>query len=288
MAIEKIDKNNARNAVTSLLSGFPVNLGSVTSVEVPTIKYFEYTLAKILAHAHIMLRLVICSKKCALYFVHFLQTGHYVEVSTIFIGLLGHVWYHARQCLLKMEQFYNKLVTFTAMFPNKNSSHEVDSSDIPANLAFSIGEDWKEEVSSMDEESRAKFESSTASSLDAIGDVRNTLNEELLKPRKVHPLKIVPQKLETECDIGEVISRETMEPASKSTPVVTSKRSLMDFLKTENELRIKKGSKSLTKAISQFYWEKFRQLMERKSKMPNVNIKAVFDREWQQFLLRKA
>lgn len=281
LAIEKIHKNNAKDAVANVLSGFPVHLGTGYDLELPSSLYFEYCLAKVLAHAQIMLRLVICSKKCALYFVHFLQNGHFIEISTMIIGLLGHVWQQARQCLLRLDGFYNQLVTLGSIFPNKKEFASPE--DFPLNLISFIGVDWKEEVDVLVDESTSSYASSTAFKL-ISGEQVEQMEIAPEEPRKRPGNKMLIPKAQ-ESDMGEVISRDTLKPTGM--PEVLGKRTLINFLRAENELRSKKSNKSLTKGVSLFHWEKFRSMMEVKLKMANVNIKDVFDREWAQLCKQK-
>lgn len=279
LAIEKIHKNNAKDTVSNIQSGFPIHLGSGHDLELPSKQYFDYCLAKVLAHCQIMVRLVVCSKKCALYFIHFLQYGHFIEVSTMIIALLGHIWHQARQCLLRMDAFYNELHTYRDLFPTQKSDSKEYS--FPSDLSKFIGDDWKEEVDVLVEQTVAP---SSTTVLQLLGGG----NEQQDIETTVQTVKAVPKKIHTalsqEDDIGEVVSREPVEmkPVAKSEaaiPEVLGKKTLLKFLKTEHELRAKGSRKRLTKNVSQFYWEKFRLLMEAKTRC-NVNIKDVFDKEW--------
>lgn len=279
LAIEKIHSNNAREAISSVLSGFPIHLGTGFDLELPSRQYFEYCLAKVLAHAQIMLRLVVCSKKCALYFVHFLQQGHFIEVSTMTIGLLGHVWQQARQSLLRMDPFYKQLMAFRSQFPSKKSAEQIDDS-FPTTLLDLIGDDWKKEVDVLVDDETSTLFTTTEALHPIVNENDQPIEEYTQTPRKVQCHKIITPK-EEDHDIGEAISRGPPKP--KGIPEVLGKRTLIHFLKTENEMRSKRSNKSLTKGISQFHWEKFRQLMEGKMRIPNVNIKDVFDKEWVHF-----
>lgn len=283
LAIEKIHKNNAKDTVSNIQSGFPIHLGSGHDLELPSRQYFDYCLAKVLAHCQIMVRLVVCSKKCALYFIHFLQYGHFIEVSTMIIALLGHVWHQARQCLLRMDAFYNELQTYREMFPNQKSDSKEYS--FPENLSKFIGDDWKEEVDVQVEQITAP---STTTALQLLSgrneqDNMETTGQTITEPRPVasKSSKMMRTALSQEDDIGEAVSRDPVElkpvnKPEKAMPEVFGKKTLLKFLKTENELRIKGSSKRLTRNVSQFSWEKFRQKMER----CNVDIKGVFDKEW--------
>lgn len=281
LAIEKINKNNAKDAVANILSGFPLHLGTGYDLELPTRQYFDYCLARVLAHAQIMVRLVVCSKKCALYFVHFLQAGHFIEISTMIISLLGHIWHQARQCLLRLDPIYKDLVTCQSIFPCKKDPEYCCV--FPSNLATFLGSAWTEEVDVVADEVATVFASSDVSKLLSVDQSQSaaTPEEKQLDTRQIIRIA-APQETES-VDMGEVISRETLQPTGA--PEVLGKRTLITFLRTENELRGKKSRNSLTRGISQFHWEKFRSLMEAKMRLPNSNIKDLFDKEWVQ--LRK-
>lgn len=282
LAIEKIDSNNAREPVSSILSGFPVHLGTGYDLELPSQQFFDYCLAKVLAHCQIMVRLVVCSKKCALYFVHFLQYGHFIEVSTMMIGLLGHIWQQARQCLLRMDAFYNQLVTYRSLFPIRKTATVQEDYEFPTNLVSFVGDGWKEEVDVLkDETTTTSFASSDAFRLISKDETMEITPETVPVIRKT-PINrmIVPKEDLADDDMGEALSRDTLKPTGK--PEVLGKKTLINFLRTENEYRNKRSSKSVTPKVSQFQWEKFRALMERKMKFQGVNIKDIFDKEWAQ------
>lgn len=291
LAIEKIHKNNAKSTIENILSGFPSLLGSGHDLELPTRQYFDYCLAKILAHCQIMVRLVICSKKCALYFVHFLQYGHYIEISTMIIALLGHTWHQARQCLMQMNSFYNKLHSFQGMFDNQKLASKEYA--FPDNLGSFIGDDWMEEVDILMQSTAATTSSDALYLLSEIANARQSEDVQRTNPIATRKLKNQKTILSQDDDMGEVISRETLEavvevatPPVKRAPEILGKKTLIKFLNTENELRAKGSNKRLTKGISRFHWEQFRQRMESKSKS-SENIKSVFDLEWTQLMNKK-
>lgn len=286
LAIEKIHINNAQDVTTSILSGFPIHLGTGYDLELPSRQYYEFCLAKILAHAQIMLRLVDCSKRCTMYFIHYLQYGHFMEISTMSIALLGHIWQQARQSLLQLDKCFRELTKFRDLFPinTKNSQPEVVI-ELPANVIELIGAtQWEKNIDVAEDEIPTIFASSKTAFKSVTKMETNTTSEETLaapatKP-SVHKLSV---KEEENSDIGEVISRDTLKPTGH--PEILGKRSLFTFLKTENELRAKNSSKSLTKGVPQFHWEKFRRSLEIQIKRPgDVNIKEFFDKSFTELL----
>lgn len=282
LSIEKIQKNNAQATASTIRSVFPLYLGSGLGLELPTKEYFDYFLAKILAHCKIMVRLVICSKKCALYFIHFLQYGHYMEISTMVISLLGHIWHQARQCLLAMDSFYSRLYTHRDLFPVQKAGGK--EYDIPRELGSFIGEDWKEQIDVLVEQnatsSTGVFKLVDLTGADDKGEATSGHKRSHAGLDKTTNKK---PKIEEATDCGEVVSRESLTPLKSASHVaqVFGKNSLVKFLKNETEYRTTKSEKSLTKSISQFHWEKFRQLMENNLKSKKGDhLRDLFNVEW--------
>lgn len=233
VAIFKIHQNNALDTLRNVLSSLPDYLGSGLDLELPSKQYFDYCLAKILCHSKILVRLVVCCKRCALYFVHFLQLGHYIEISTLMTSLLGHVWHQARQSLLRMAQFYSELFTQRSLFPKQKVADK--DYELPNDLEDFLGSEWKEEIDIIVPDDTTY--SDTVFNLIDTGPVsmpNSKRRDNYLEVPGTHFTAKRP-KIEQTVDIGEVVQRGV-----HSKDQVRGKKTPEPSLKKDKQFRISK------------------------------------------------
>lgn len=248
-------------------------LGSGIDLELPSRRYYEYFLAKILAHSKIMTRIVVISKEAALHFVQFLQRGHFIEMSTMMTSLLGQIWQQSRTSLKHMAKFYNEIYKFREQFPLDKNSKEIR---LPATLEEAVGDEWRTDID-VKVSNKINFSNTVFKAFEEE-NVEKKEAPKIIVIQRQPPAKKAKIALE---EVGVPISRDIFN--SHSITQVNGKKSLDKFLKQENIYRIQRNAHSLTSKVSQFHWERFRREMESNSKS-GVNIRDLFILEWNKLI----
>uniref|UniRef100_A0A1Q3EXV7 Nucleolus and neural progenitor protein-like N-terminal domain-containing protein n=1 Tax=Culex tarsalis TaxID=7177 RepID=A0A1Q3EXV7_CULTA len=223
--------------LTNVFSTLPDGNYLEPVVELPTRGNLDYLLVRLQGVAKLFCRIVVLAKEAARYYVRFMSSGYFFNLSTMFLCLQAEIWLKARQICQRTVEFYNKLITLRPFLePGASSWPSKDGISLPEQLCTWLGDDWTNEIIAKDDSAKElNLKSSTnlfvlltgePTDLSTTQKVDKQIASKLSAEDQVVssiPKGLLMQRISAATDLGEVVSRKASSP--KATPAKESPRS---------------------------------------------------------------
>lgn len=120
---------------------------SSTTVSVPYRHCLDYIIIRLQGLARLLIRIVVCIRKCAAFFLGLIKAGSFYAKGVVFISTLASVWSQSREfCKFTVRQ-YNQLSKFRDVLKEKPGAKWVDGNyEVPTKLEDWLGSEYDEFV----------------------------------------------------------------------------------------------------------------------------------------------
>lgn len=285
----------------------------VEEIYLPTRQMVEYLLLRLITFAKIMLRVGVCSKQAAIFYLDRVKRGESHWMSLMPYALVSRIWSMSVVLVQHSCNWYLNLYPFLDKLKFKGLPFLPESYNLPVDL-----EKWLD-LKNM--ESFGRFEWSQKKTINfeslIIEDSNEDTVENILKyvelvnkkenlketfePENMTGLTVELKDSESSkvpidkpVERGEVISRDTFKNLFRPTVAlgnihhyadrVTNKVTLQQFIDTEDKLRNEQNSLSLTSHLSFMQWQALKtclvSLLQSLSK--NRKIEKKFQKIWKE------
>ncbi|XP_001866590.2 uncharacterized protein LOC6049901 [Culex quinquefasciatus] len=259
--------------LTNVFSTLPDGNYLEPVVELPTRGNVDYLLVRLQGVAKLFCRIVVLAKEAARYYVRFMSSGYFFNLSSMFLCLQAEIWFKSREICRQTVQFYNKLVTLREFLDLGTSGWPSnDGLNLPEQLCTWLGDDWTNDIiASEDQTKELNLRSGTnlfvlltgePADLSTTQKVDKQIAAKLAtddsQPMQSIPKALLMQRISAAADLGEVVSRKA--PIPKKTPVkksptsdelnaVKSKFDVKNFLDEEKRKRREDPQQALSKNV---------------------------------------
>lgn len=286
----------------------------VDEIYLPTRQMIEYILLRLITFAKIMLRVSVCSKQAAVFYLDRVKRGESHWMSLMPYALVCRLWSLSVVLVQHSCNWFSNLYPFLDKLKFKGLPFLAESYTFPTDL-----EKWLD-IKNM--ESFGRFEWSRKKTMniesmiveDSDGDtIENimkyvelvnkdeSLEEEKFEQEnltgyveKVKDGEMFQVPIEKTVDHGEVISRDTFKNLFKTAIAlpkihhyaerVTNKDTLQQFINTEDKLRNEENALSLTSHLSFMQWQALKNCLDSLlgSLSNNRKIEKKFQKVWKE------
>lgn len=253
-------------------------------IYLPTRQMLEYIMLRLITFAKIMLRVGVCSKQAAIFYLDRVKRGESHWMSLMPYALVSRIWSISVVLVQHSCNWFSNLYSFLDKLKFKGLSFLPESYNLPTNL-----EKW---LNFKNMESFGRFEWSRKKTIniesliieDSDGDIIENImkyvelvnKDESLEEKfeqenttelteKLNDSESFQVPIDKTVDYGEVISRDTFKNLFKTTVIlpkihhyaerVTNKDTLQQFINTEEKLRYEENDLSLTNHLSFMQWQ---------------------------------
>ncbi|KAI5638818.1 hypothetical protein NE865_08520 [Phthorimaea operculella] len=273
----------------------------------PTRQMLEYVLLRLLAFSKIMLRICVCSKQAAVFYLDRLKRGESHWMSLMPYALLSRIWSISMVLLQRSHAWYSNLNPFLEQLKLKGMNFLPADYSLPSDL-----EEWLD-LKNLDnfgkfewsQKKQVKFDQllsvdDEGDTLDNILEFVDKINEAIpeVEETDVEFDEMKPQSTEVQVknvsiDQGEKISRDIFKSFFKTDTVaeikhsanrVTNKQSLNQFINNEEKFRNENSSHALTGHLSFMQWQSLKNslLSLHDSLAKNRKIEKKFQKIWKE------
>ncbi|XP_072939304.1 uncharacterized protein [Epargyreus clarus] len=282
----------------------------------PTKQMLEYVLIRIIAFSKLMVRIVVCSKQSAVFYLDRVKRGESHWMSLMPYAVLSRIWSMAFVLLQHSCSWYQLLYSFLNKFQSKGVNFLPDNYKLPENLG-----NWLEikDINNFGRLEWSKKESVNVESLmikddtddfETILEYVNQINEDTTETQDstlnvTSNMKILKSDISEvvvkQIDQGEAISRDSFARLMNKNPSsinvnlkkdnyfhvldnVTNKDALKKFIDKEETFRNEGSNRSLTNHLSFMQWQSLKLSL---SKLDNLTInnrklQRKFEKIWQE------
>ncbi|CAD0199742.1 unnamed protein product [Chrysodeixis includens] len=303
------------------IENFIAALPSVNEDELylPTRQMLEYVMLRIIAFSKIMLRICVCSKQAAVFYLNRVKRGESHWMSLLPYALLSRIWSMSMVLLQHSTTWYSNLYTYLNKLQLKGLPFLPDNYELPQDL-----EQWLD-LKNIDNFGRFEWaqrknidvdssliEDDDSELLDNIIDYVNKMSkdeevleeEDEIQPLLVKPVPSIDPIQVTKpmtIDHGVALSRESFKSLLQSTKVapppppprekyvehtykkITSTEDLKAFLDREEELRNDSNRRSSTKHLSLMQWHSLKNsLLQQCDTESKRKLNKTFHRIWKE------
>lgn len=286
--------------LTNIASLLPDGNYLEKTAQLPTRANLDYLLVRLQGLGKLFCRIVALAWDAARYYVRFMSTGYFFNVSSMFLCLLAEIWYKSKIICQRIVVFYNQLLPFRSYLQNAS---EVWPSGIqclfPEDLGAWLGEEYSQNISVQDNPAAIlnlkpdtnlfllltseKHDLSTNKKIDAFIDnklAKPTSEEEM---RTSIPKALLMQRLKS--DEGERVDRKPPK-STKATPShqprfsadkIKSKFDVKKFIDDEKLKRRTNLSQAVTRDINDKVFNAFANSITRDlNKMGTSDLVKIF------------
>ncbi|XP_055640735.1 uncharacterized protein LOC129778089 [Toxorhynchites rutilus septentrionalis] len=253
------------------------------SVELPTRSNLDYLLVRLQGLGKLFCRIVVLAKDAAKYYVRFITTSYFFNLTSIFLCLLAEIWCMSKVMCARIVDFYNRLVPFRMLLEDAGKQWPTEGECVfPDDLATWLGSEWIEEVAARDDSTKSlnlrtdtnlfqlltEEQEDFSSSKEVDRRIENKLSSELdteLLQASI-PSKLLMQRIRT--DDGETIVRESTKSAKSELDLsaidsIRSKYDVKKFLEDEKQRRKQNLTLALTRTVNESTFSVFSTSMMR-------------------------
>ncbi|CAO1396575.1 unnamed protein product [Diamesa hyperborea] len=261
-------------------------------LNIPYRQNFDYLLIKLQGLSKLLVRIIICAKNSASFFLGLVKAGSFYIKGTIIISTIGKVWDLCRNMCKTIVRHFNELAPCRVMFKIRPGINCLLSDyKFPEKLDVWLGTEWNEFVNNptcdhkmlLTEKEQQSFVKNLESNESMLRLKNESTEDEPIEPkRKKLKVEKVPQvNIETELDDYTPLPRFTNKVSSKPIAIANivvettddhsianlkCKETVLDFIKQENNLRKVNKEKSLTiSKMKPKEWKSFKMDMQKKS-----------------------
>ncbi|XP_041988343.1 uncharacterized protein LOC121739825 isoform X2 [Aricia agestis] len=264
----------------------------------PTRQMLEYVLVRIITFAKIMLRIAVCSKQSAIFYLNRIKRGESHWMSLMPYALLSRIWSMSLVLLQHSCNWYNRLYGFRKYLSHKGVAFLSEDCELPPDLGKWLN------MKEMNDEGRFNWAQKSSLELDAllVENEEGDLCENILmyvdkvnspesddecdnKVPTLKEVKIDSESLSLNDDLGVAISRDSFKLLNNVPSTVTKQKesphsienvtnlsTLQDFIQQEDKYRNESHYLSLTKHLSFMQWQSLKTAMENfENKIMNKN-----------------
>ncbi|KAJ2949825.1 hypothetical protein O0L34_g11141 [Tuta absoluta] len=273
----------------------------------PTRQMLEYVLLRLLAFSKIMLRICVCSKQAAVFYLDRLKRGESHWMSLMPYALLSRIWSISMVLLQQSSAWYSNLHPFLGQLKLKGINFLPPDYSFPNDL-----EEWLD-MKNLDnfgrfewsQKKQVKFDQllgvdDEGDTLDNILQFVDKINEDIpevedidKKLEEMKPISTEVQVTNVSIDQGEKISRDIFKSFFKTDKIpeikhsaerVTNKQSLNQFITNEEKFRNESSSQALTVHLSFMQWQSLKNSLVslHQSLANNRKIERKFQKIWKE------
>lgn len=259
-------------------------------LSIPYQQNFDYMLIKLQGLSKLLVRIIVCAKHSASFFLGLIKAGSFYIKGTIIISTVGKVWDLCRNMCKTIVRHFNELGAFRIMFKIKPGLDSLLTDyKFPDKLDVWLGKDWNEFINNStcdhkmlvrDEEIQVFLRNIEFNESLLRLKNENTVDAPIEPKKKKQKVEKVPQiNVETELEDYKPLPRFTNKVDSKpiaKTNIVEEttedhsitnlkcKETVLEFIKHENSLRKVNKEKSLTiSKMKPKEWKSFKMDMKK-------------------------
>jgi hypothetical protein len=234
--------------------GFLPDPEDFRKIRVPYRENIEYILLKLQGLSKLLLRIILCCKKSAAYFLGMVWNAGFLLKGTVFIANLAKIWDMSRELCKIVTSSYDKIFHYKDLVKSRGGNFLPEDYRLPGKLADWLGEDYEILVLA---ESRE---------IEALVELEQDENFESPEEKTVIPIAPETEELE---DCGVPLNRSLVAKLQISEPCpqnqhsiesISNKKSIKKFLKDETNYRKLSPEKSIT--IKKLNNKKFKSIKE--------------------------
>lgn len=266
--------------VTTLetLNGF-ISDGFESEITVPYRQNLDYVLIKLQGLSKLLVRIVICIKASASFFLGLIKAGSFYMKGSVFISTLASIWNMSREmCKFAVRQ-YNKLISFRMKLEEKPGLQWISPSyQFPEYLEDWIGDEWTQlivnETYAFKILAKKEDVKTFLSNREEFTGILDRMKDDGHESDVIvnEPAVEIIQVNDDELDSFEPLSRTIVKKETEKFEYIhqlaslTTKNSIEKFLKTETSYRKVDTKKSLTiSKMKQKVWKEFKKDITNKS-----------------------
>lgn len=283
-ALKKYLSLNLLKDIESFIAALPSE--NDDDLYLPTRQMLEYIMLRIIAFAKIMLRICVCSKQAAVFYLDRVKRGESHWMSLLPYALLSRIWSMSMVLLQHSTIWYSNLYVYLNKLQLKGLPFLPVNYELPEDLEQWLDMKNIDNFGRFDWAQKKTIDPSTLLEdddndlLDNILDYVNKMNEDETvsdEENKFQPMLInpVPSKdqiqvtISTNIDHGVALSRESFKALLKEAPPpppppekyvehtykkLTNTDALKAFIEREEDFRNQSNRRSLTKHLSFMQW----------------------------------
>ncbi|XP_065087232.1 uncharacterized protein LOC135708964 [Ochlerotatus camptorhynchus] len=138
--------------LTNLASLLPDGNYLEKTAQLPTLANLDYLLVRLQGLGKLFCRIVALAWDAARYYVRFMSTGYFFNISSMFLCLLAEVWFKSKDICQRIVAFYNRLLPFRLFLQNTSEEWPSGIKCIyPEDLGVWLGEEYSEEILAQDD-----------------------------------------------------------------------------------------------------------------------------------------
>lgn len=261
-------------------------------LNIPYRQNFDYLLIKLQGLSKLLVRIIICAKNSASFFLGLVKAGSFYIKGTIIISTVGKLWDLCRNMCKTIVRHFNELAPCRVMFKIRPGINcPLSDYKFPEKLDVWLGKEWNEFVNNptcdhkmlLKEEEQQTFLRNIEFNESLLRLKNESTEDEPIEPkRKKQKVEKVSQiNIETELDDYTPLPRFTNKVSSKPKAIANiiaettddhsitnlkCKETVLEFIKQENSLRKVNKEKSLTiSKMKPKEWKSFKMDMQMKS-----------------------
>ncbi|XP_055547791.1 uncharacterized protein LOC129731653 [Wyeomyia smithii] len=284
--------------LTNIMSTLPSSYLDKT-VELPNRAVLEYLLIRMQGLGKLFCRIIVVAKEAARYYIRYISTGNFFNLSSMFLCLLAEIWFKSRDICQRIAHFYDELVPMRSLLVDDGKEWPSESGVLlPEKFALWLGDDWTEEVLAkeceidmlslqpdMDLFVLLTGETEDLSSNQKVDDqVSKKANTKESTVNRSIPKTLLMDRLKS--DTGETVQRQPKKPKKETKPdwsAVTQLKSKFDckqFLDQEKLNRKENLPLALTRKAKAQTFNSFATKMKREiSRMSTKDYVTMFKEE---------
>lgn len=283
--------------LTNLVSVLPDGNFLESVVELPTRGNLDYLLVRLQGVAKLFCRIVVLAKEAARYYVRFMSSGYFFNLSTMFLCLQAEIWFKSREICKNTVQFYNQLINLrTFLDPGSSQWPSAEGINLPEQLCAWLGDDWTNEIISVDDPSKdLNLQSGTNLFVLLTGEPTDLSTAQKVDkqiaaklPSEDQQIKSIPKALlmqRLSSDLGEAISRK---PPADGLDLIRSKFDVKKFLDEEKRKRREDPKQAVSKNVPAGEFGVFVAGMTRDmNRLPSGELVREFKQSWKKLIETK-
>lgn len=289
-ALKKYHAMNLMKDINNFIDTLPKNKNESYY---PTRQMLECVLIKLMTFSKIVLRINVCSKQSAIFYLDRIKRGDTHWMCLMPYALLSRIWSITKVLLHHSVQWYTHLYKYLEIFQHKGLKYLPDNFTLPDNIKLWLDLDnidnigrclWKQKkcvdidptlMSNDDGDELINllgFVNQINKDDDTLDEITETV-EQQISCKQLQIIKSEPT------DAGEVISRESFNvlhnfhnkmkysQCSHTFEHVTNTKMLDDFIEKEELFRNENNKLSLTSHLSLMQWHALKKTLHNCSKL---------------------
>lgn len=272
VALCRLKDINIVSALENFLGTLPDYIVEGVKLSLPTYDNFQFVMLRLQSLSKLLLRIAVCARQSSTIFRDMIQRNFFIEISTLYIGLLAQIWDTAKKLSIKTRDFYDALYPYRKYFPVKFNRND-DGPNVKVvlcnKLESFLNEVWTNEFFNDVQSKRKLVKDESGLGLDFgdfddDGDHIFSLREEATKPPPTIELKKIDRQdihqIETKkefntnaTDIGVAISRDSFKEIVNVDRIVKTEE-ITKLINEEQSLRDQKCAKR-TRHMNDSQWK---------------------------------